>query len=109
MFHLVVDICDHSIPADCCANSDQTGYTYSQPRLSTYNLTGMSQVMIIGKEDKQSFMIMASVSMSGEALPFQVMYVGMTATSLPDLDDPKSKFKAMNNEAKQLRFCFEFT
>ena len=106
---LAVDIRDHSIPASCCANGDQTGYTLGQPGASTYDPTGTNQVTIVGKEDKRAFTIMVGVSMSGEVLPFQIMYAGMTSASLPDLDDPKSEFKAANDEAERLGFRFEFT
>ena len=108
-FRLAVDIRDHSIPASCCANGDQTGFTYNKPGTSTYDPIGTNQVTIIGKEDKRSFTIMVGVSMSGEVLPFQIMYAGMTAGSLPEVNDPKSAFKAANDEAKRLRFRFEST
>ena len=108
-FRLAIDIRDYSIPACCCANCDQTGFTYGQPGESTYDPIGTNQVTIVGKEDKRAFTIMAGVSMSGEALPFQIMYAGMTAASLPTINDPKSEFKAANDEAKRLRFRFEPT
>ena len=108
---LAVDIRDHSIPASCCVNSDQTGYTYSRPGSSTYDPIGTNQVAIVGKEDKRAFTIMAGVSMSGEALPFQIMYAGKTDGSLPEINDPSptSKFKDANCEARKLRFRFEPT
>jgi len=108
-FRLAVDIRDHSIPACCSANGDQTGYTYGQPGVSTYDPIGTNQVTIVGKEDKRAFTIMAGISMSGEVLPFQIMYAGMTSTSLPDINNPGSEFKVMNDEAKRLGFRFEFT
>ena len=70
---LAVDIRDHLIPAGCCINSDQTGYTYARPGSSTYNPIGTNQVSIVGKEDKRAFTIMVGVSMIGDALPFQIM------------------------------------
>ena len=108
-YRLAVDIRDHSIPGCCCVNCDQTGYTYGRPGVSTYDTIGTNQVTIIGKEDKRAFTIMVGVSMSGEVLPFQIMYAGKTPASLPSIDDLKSEFKAVNDEAKQLRFCFEST
>lgn len=106
-FRLAIDIRDHSIPACCCANCDQTGNTYSQPGACTYDPIGTNQVTIVGKEDKRAFTIMVGVSMSGEVLPFQIMYAGKTPTSLPGINDPKSEFKAANNDAKKLGFRFE--
>ena len=97
------------LTASCCVNSDQTGYTYSQPGVSTYDSIGTNQVAIVGKEDKRAFTIMAGVSMGGEVLPFQIMYSGKTDGSLPNINDLTSKFKDMNSEAKRLRFRFEST
>ena len=107
--HLAVDIHDRSIPASYCVNSDQTRYTYSKPRVSTYDPIGMNQVAIVGKEDKRAFTIMVGVSMSGKTLPFQVMYGGKTDGSLPKINDPTSKFADANTEAKKLHFHFEST
>ena len=106
---LAVDIRDYSIPASCCANSDQTGYNYSQPGASTYDFTGTNQVAIVGKEDKRAFTIMVGVSMSGEVLPFQVMYAGKTNGSLPEINNSTSEFKDANDKAKKLQFRFEPT
>jgi len=64
---LAVDIRDHLIPVSCGANGDQTGYTFSQPGVFTYDPTRTNQVTIVGKDDKRSFTIMIGVSMSGEA------------------------------------------
>ena len=108
-FRLAVVIGDHDIPESCVINNDQTGQTYAQPGLSTYDEVGTNQVTIVGKEDKRSFTIMVGVSMSGDVLPFQVMYAGQTLGSCPDVSDPKSPFKAANDEAKHLRFRFEPT
>ena len=106
---VAIDIRDHSIPANCCVNSDQTGYTFCQPGTSTYDPIGTNQVAIVGKEDKRAFTIMVGVSMSGKALPFQIMYAGKTIASLPQINDlaPTSKFKDANAEAKAFRFRFE--
>ena len=109
VFRLAVDIHDHSIPPCCCANCDQTGSTYSQPGACTYDHMGTNQVTIVGKEDKRAFMIMVGILMSSEVLPFQIMYAGKTSASLPEIDNPKSKFKAANDKAKKLGFCFEPT
>lgn len=106
---LAIDIRDYSIPASCCANSDQTGNNYSRPGLSTYDPTGADQVTIVGKEDKRAFTIMVGISMSGEVLPFQIMYAGKTETSLPEVDDPNSEFKDANSKAKRIGFRFEPT
>ena len=106
---LATDIRDYSIPASCCVNSDQTGYYYSWPGDSTYDPIGTNQVTIVGKEDKRAFTIMVGVSMSGEVLPFQVMYGGKTNASLPEINNPTSEFKDANDKAMKLLFRFEPT
>ena len=106
---LAVDICDHSIPASCCVNSDQTGRTYAQSGESTYDPIGATQVPVVGKEDKRAFTIMVGISMDGVVLPFQIMYGGKTPASLPDINNSTSEFKDANNEAKRLQFRFEHT
>ena len=37
------------------------------------------------------------------------MYAGKTSGSLPEINNPKSEFKDANEEAKSLKFCFEWT
>ena len=106
-FRLPVAIADHDIPDACVINGDQMGNTYSQSGQSTYAETGTNQVTVVGKEDKRAFTIMVGVSMSGEVLPFQVIYVGSSSASLPRLEKPGSAYKAANDEAKRLRFQFE--
>ena len=106
-FRLAVAIADHNIPDVCVINGDQMGNTYSQSGQSTYAETGTNQVTVVGKEDKRAFTIMVGVSMSGEVLPFQVIYVGSSSASLRRLEKPGSAYKTANNEAKRLRFQFE--
>jgi len=89
LFRIAIAITDNDIPESCVANGDQTGNVYSQAALSTYDQTGTNQVMIIGKEDKRAFTIMVGISMSGDVLPFQIMYPGSTSTSRPSVNDPK--------------------
>ena len=38
---------------------------------------------MIGKDEKRAFTLMVGISMSGEVLPFQAIYAGMTDRSLP--------------------------
>ncbi|KAF9642099.1 hypothetical protein BDM02DRAFT_3106047 [Thelephora ganbajun] len=106
-FQLAVAIADHDIPDSCVVNGDQTGSTFTQSGRSTYVETGTNQVTIVGKEDKRAFTIMVGISMSGEVLPFQVIYVGSTSGSLPKLDGPGSACKTANDEVKHLKFRFE--
>lgn len=106
-FRLAIAITDHDIPATCVVNGDQTGNTFSQSGQSTYAETGTNQVTVVGKEDKRAFTIMVGISMSGDVLPFQVIYTGQTVTSLPKLDEPGSVYKTANDEAKRLKFRFE--
>jgi len=106
-FRLAIAIANHNRPDTCVVNSDQTGNTFAQSEQSTYAKTGTNQVMIVGKEDKRAFTIMVGISMSGEVLPFQVIYMGQTASSLPKLNQPGSIYKTANDDAKCLKFRFE--
>lgn len=109
LFRIAIAITDNNIPDSCVANCDQTGNVYAQAALSTYDQTGTNQVTIVGKEDKRAFTIMVGISMSGDVLPFQIMYPGTRPCSRPSIDDPKSPFKTANDEAKRLTFRFEST
>jgi len=92
-FRLAIAIADHDIPDKCIVNGDQTGNTFSQSGQSTYAETGTKQVTVVRKEDKRAFTIMVGISMSGEVLPFQVIYTGHSVNSLLKLNQPGSAYK----------------
>lgn len=74
---------EYDIPAELFLNFDQTNVVYSHGSSSTWAPTGSKQVAIIGTEEKRAFTVVVGVTSSGQALPFQVIYKGQTAASLP--------------------------
>ncbi|KAG1828743.1 hypothetical protein DFJ58DRAFT_719776 [Suillus subalutaceus] len=66
---------------------------------------GSKQVAVIGQEEKRAFTVVIGISASGDALPFQVIYCGKTARSLPSKTTPQ--FKDAQDWAFQL--CFSNT
>ncbi|KAE9384123.1 hypothetical protein BT96DRAFT_960939 [Gymnopus androsaceus JB14] len=67
---------------------------YQQGTKMTWDKTGNKQVAGVGKEEKRVFTLVPSISASGELLPFQAIYQGMTDQSCP------SKKAAGYDEAK---------
>jgi hypothetical protein len=97
--HLVWTISEYDVPKPVTVNSDQAGVTGG---LETWAPCGSKQVEVIGKNECQSFTLMVGISMSGEVLPFQVIYASKTALSLPSAN--------ATNYAKateELKFYFE--
>ena len=100
--HLVSTISHFNVPKPLIVNSDQTGVVYSAGALETYAPTRSKQVDVIGKDEKRAFTLMVGISMSGEVLPFQAIYTGMTDRSLPTKSAPK-----YTKAKKELKFLFE--
>jgi hypothetical protein len=86
-------------------NIDQMNIVYQPTNTATYQDIGSKQVAIIGQEEKQVFTMLVGISASGDALPFQVIYCGKTACSLPSKTTPQFK------DAQDLGFklCFSST
>ena len=80
---LVWTISEYDVPKPVTVNSDQTGVQYSASGLETWAPIGDKQVEVIGKDEHRSFTLMVGISMSGEVLPFQVIYAGKSVLSLP--------------------------
>ncbi|KEP45194.1 DDE superfamily endonuclease, partial [Rhizoctonia solani 123E] len=74
---------DENIPSCCIVNSDQTQVVYSHGSQYTWCETGAKQVAVVGKEEKRAYTLLIGVSNSGQLLPFQAIYQGSTAASLP--------------------------
>jgi hypothetical protein len=74
---------DESIPPELMANSDQTQLTLAQGCHMTYAKVGSKQVSTIGTEEKRAITVMVTLTNDGKVLPFQAIYKGSTATSLP--------------------------
>ena len=69
-------------------NTDQTYVTYSAGSTETYAPRGSKQVEVVGKDEKRGFTLVVGISMSGDALPFQVIYAGKSNRSLPSPNAP---------------------
>ena len=100
--HLVSTISQFNISKPLTVNSDQTGVVYSAGALETYAPTGSKQVEVIGKDEKRAFTLMVRISMSGEVLPFQAIYAGLTDRSLPTSNAP-----SYTKATEELKFLFE--
>ncbi|EJD54964.1 hypothetical protein AURDEDRAFT_49858, partial [Auricularia subglabra TFB-10046 SS5] len=74
------------IPPELTVNSDQTQSPYAHGESATWSESGAKQVSVIGQEEKRAFTLNVGISMSGELLPFQAIYQGMTRRSLPKPD-----------------------
>ena len=83
-------------------NSDQTLVYFAAGAIETYAPIGSKQVEVVGKDERRGFTLMVGVSMSGEVLPFQAIYSGKTAASLPSPSAP-----AYSKATKELKFRFE--
>ncbi|GAB1524317.1 hypothetical protein RhiTH_007470 [Rhizoctonia solani] len=75
----------YNIPPKLIINTNQTGVSYLGTGTKTWELQGSSQVSGVGKEEKQQFMLMAAVTAAGQILPYQAIYKGQTAVSLPSV------------------------
>jgi DDE superfamily endonuclease len=81
--HMAYSVKDKSIPPELMANSDQTQLTLAQGCHMTYAKVGSKQVSTIGTEEKRAITVMVTLTNDSKVLPFQVIYKGSTATSLP--------------------------
>jgi len=105
-YRLTLTIRDCAIfHASFYVNIDQTNIVYQPANTATYEEVGSKQVAVIGQEEKRAFTVVVGVSASGDALPFQVIYCGKTARSLPMKTTPQFK------DAQDLGFklCFSNT
>ena len=82
-FHLVHTISENSITIELTVNTDQTLVVYAAGASETYAPKGSKQVEVVGKDEKRGFTVVVGISMSGAVLPFQAVYAGSTAHSLP--------------------------
>ncbi|CUA68415.1 ATP-binding cassette sub-family A member 6 [Homo sapiens] [Rhizoctonia solani] len=89
---------DKDIPSCCIVNADQTQVVYNPGDQKTWNSSGDWQIHILGSDDKHAFTLMVAISNSGSVLPFQAIYAGRSARSLPDPITPHAL------EAAQLMF-----
>jgi len=76
------------IPVELAINFDQTGIKYI-PSSWTTEKEGSKRVAIVGKEDKHQITAILGCSMSGDILPFQLIYEGKMSRCLPNYDFPE--------------------
>ena len=79
---------NHSIPAACRINIDQTQVVIAGGNDYTYETIGSSQVSAVGHEEKRAFTVVVGIAASGDVLPFQVVWKGMTSAVLPKATTP---------------------
>ncbi|GJF00494.1 DDE superfamily endonuclease domain-containing protein [Phanerochaete sordida] len=97
---IALAIRDYKIPAELLVNIDQAQVVLQDTCGRTYETIGSSQVNCLGVGEKRAFTILAGVSASGQALPFQAIWKGKTKASLPS---PKSPGYA-ESQAVGIRF-----
>ncbi|KEP49337.1 DDE superfamily endonuclease, partial [Rhizoctonia solani 123E] len=94
---------DEDIPSCCIVNADQTQVVYNPGDQKTWTTAGDRQIHIVGSEDKRAFTLMVGISSSGDLLPFQAIYAGRSARSVPNSDTPEFQ------QALTRGFCFDFS
>lgn len=86
-FSFVHDISKHvrelKIPNSMIVNWDQTPLQYVPAGKYTMAETGSSKIHVAGVSDKRALTAIFSVSLSGNFLPLQLIYPGLTSRSLP--------------------------
>ncbi|EKM49582.1 uncharacterized protein PHACADRAFT_106616, partial [Phanerochaete carnosa HHB-10118-sp] len=92
---------DLQIPDALRVNIDQAQCVLMDTCGWTYEVKNSKQVTCIRKEEKRAFTILVGVFASGVALPFQAIWKGKTAGSLP------SRSARGYAEAEKLGFHFE--
>ena len=77
------------IPKDLVLNWDHTGVNIVPGSSWTMDLKGQQRVEIAAMNDKHQMTLVVCGSLSGNLLPFQLIYQGKTAASLPKVNFPK--------------------
>ena len=76
------------VPPGLVFNWDQTGITIFPGSAWTMELKGSRKVEIAGMSDKRQITVVISGTMTGELMPFQVIYQGKTSGCLPHVNFP---------------------
>ena len=102
-------ITDNNIPAELVINWDQTGIKLVPVSNWTMEKTGNKQITISGLGDKREMTGLLSITLSGELLPPQVLYGGLTDGCHPKFNFPEEWdiFHTENhwsNSSSMLRF-----
>ena len=70
----------HNIPESLVVNSDQTDiHLVPTGGARTWNTKGIKQVRVNGLEDKRQVTVVVSSAATGEVLPFQVVFQGLSS------------------------------
>lgn len=88
---LVYCIKEHDIPSELFVNTDQTQVVYAPGSKLTWAKKGSKQVSVVGLEEKRAMTLVVSVGNSGQLLPFQAIYSGITKRSCPSPSCDKYK------------------
>ena len=79
----------YNIPTELILNSDETPSKYVTVGRTTMAPSGSKRVAKAGNDDKRTITLTLTVTMSGRVLPFQIIYGGKTARSIPKVIFPK--------------------
>ena len=71
---------DHGIPPKLHVNMDQMQVHYQMGGKHTWTNVGAKQVTTMGMDEKCTFMLVPSISVSGELLPWRAVFFGKMAT-----------------------------
>ncbi len=90
LFSVCAKVRQHSIPSSLVVNWDQTGI--SMVPASNYSLApkGARDIAVFGQDDKRQITVGVTCCVTGELLPFQVIYEGITDRCLPQVKFPGS-------------------
>lgn len=80
IFHLINH---YDIPPKLRINMDQTGIGLMMTPKTTYAKKGSRQVDIHATDEKRSYTLCVASTPDGDLLPFQVVWSGLSARSLP--------------------------
>ena len=82
----------YNVPCELVVNTDQTGiHLVPTGGTKTWEEKGSKHVAVIGIEDKRQVTVAVSSSLSGNILPFQVIFTGTTTRSLPPMNQGRKK------------------
>jgi hypothetical protein len=101
-FRKAFAIKEEDIPDALYVNSDQTQVVYAPGNRMSWAKKGSKQVALVGAEEKRAFTLLVSIAADGTALPFQAVYQGGTAKSLPSQYAPN--MADVNAAGMQLEF-----
>ena len=108
LYNIAEVVLRYSIPDALIINVDQTPSKYVCVDKTTMAEKGSKHVSKRGSDDKRAITATLSETLSGQILPFQLIYTGKTKRSLPDAQFPKGFSLSYNpshwsNEEETLR------